>query len=335
MTASRPLKRIRRGAIVLASVATLAVTGHHWLTDRPWLESIHWFVITVATIGYGEKSTEPPAVQVFTIFVIIFGIAAVAYPIGGFLELWAQGEIERLMGVRRMSREIDQLTNHTVVCGFGRLGKTLTEELASRQLPFVVVEQDEAAVGEARDLGYLFVTGDATDEDVLLQAGVKQAKTLIVALRSDADNVFLTLTARNLNPRLRIIARGEQPSTEKKLLQAGADRVVMPAVLGARRMAAMVTHPHAAELIDLVTDHRALDATIEELLVEASSPWAGKSIRDAATRTLHHLLIIAMRRADGNMVFNPEADLVVHPGDTAIVMGKHEDIERFKREYVL
>jgi voltage-gated potassium channel len=335
MPTTRPLKRIRRGAIVLASVATLAVLGHHWLTGRSWIESIHWFVITVSTVGYGEKSTETPAVQVFTIFVVLVGIAAVAYPIGGFLELWARGEIERAMGVRRMTREIDQLTGHTIVCGFGRLGKTLTEELAGRHLPFVVIEQEATLVADAADLGYLFVTGDATEEDVLQEAGVRRAKTLIVALRSDADNVFLTLTARNLNPKLRIIARGEQPPTEKKLLQAGADRVVMPAVLGARRMAAMVSHPHAAELIDLVTDHRALNAAIEELVVGEKSPWAGKSIRDAATRTRHHLLIVALRRADGNMVFNPEADLIVQAGDTAIVMGRREDIQKFKREYAL
>ncbi len=335
MPSTIPLKRVRRGAILLASVATVATVGHNLLTGRSWLDSVHWFVVTVSTVGYGERSSEPPAVQAFTILVVLVGIAAVAYPIGGLLQLWAQGELERVLGVRRMTREIEHLTGHTIVCGFGRLGETLTDELAGRQLPFVVIEQDAALVANARDLGHLFVTGDATEEDVLQQAGVTRAKTLIVALRSDADNVFLTLTARNLNPNLRIIARGDQPPTEKKLLQAGADRVVMPAVLGARRMAAMVSHPHAAELIDLVTDHRALDAAIEELLVGENSPWAGKSIRDAATRTRYHLLIVALRRADGQLVFNPEADLVVHPGDTAIVMGKRDDIHKFRREYML
>ncbi len=247
----------------------------------------------------------------FTIFAILVGVSLAAYVFGNFLQLLAQGAIERTLGVRRMHRDIDQLYNHTIVCGYGRVGKTLSEELAGRKVPFVVVEHEAEIVADAADTGYLFLTGDATDEDMLLEAGVKRASSLIVALRSDADNVFLTLTARNLNPRLRIIARGEQPATEKKLLQAGADRVVMPAVLGARRMAAMVSHPHAAELIDLVTDHRALNAVLEELQVPEESPWAGKSIRDAGTRSKHHLLIVALRRADGGMVFNPEADLVV------------------------
>lgn len=330
-----PLTRIRRGAIVLGSFAIFTVIGHAYLAQRSWLESAYWFVITISTVGYGEKSTESPAVMAFTIFAILVGVSLAAYVIGNFLQLLAQGVIERTLGVRRMHRDIEHLYNHTIVCGYGRVGKTLADELGGRQVSFVVIENQPEEVADAADTGYLFLTGDATDEDVLLQAGVKRASSLIVALRSDADNVFLTLTARNLNPRLRIIARGEQPATEKKLLQAGADRVVMPAVLGARRMASMVSHPHAAELIDLVTDHRALNAALEELQVREESPWAGKSLRDAGTRSKHHLLIVALRRADGNLVFNPEADLVVNPGDTAIVMGKREDIQNFRREYRL
>jgi len=326
-----PLTKVRRGAMVLAGFSVVAVAAHVWLTGRSCLESVYWFVITISTVGYGEKSSESPPVMAFTVFAILVGVSLAAYVFGNFLQLLAQGAIERALGVRRMHRDIDQLYNHTIVCGFGRVGKTLSEELAGRKIPFVVIEHETEIVAEAADTGYLFLTGDATDEDTLLEAGVKRASSLIVALRSDADNVFLTLTARNLNPRLRIIARGELPTTEKKLLQAGADRVVMPAVLGARRMAAMVSHPHTAELIDLVTDHRALNATLEELQIPEESPWAGKSIREAG-RIKHRLLIVALRRADGGMVFSPEADLVVQPGDTAIVMGKSEDIQNFRRE---
>jgi len=327
-----PLTKVRRGAFVLVGFSILSVVSHAWLTGETMLESVYWFVITISTVGYGERSTEPPAVMWSTIVIILVGVSLAAYVFGNFLQLLAQGAIERTLGVRRMHREIDQLYGHTIVCGYGRVGKTLSEELASRKVPFVVIEHQSDVVADSADSGYLFLTGDATDEDALLEAGVKRAASLVVALRSDADNVFLTLTARNLNPRVRIIARGEHPATEKKLLQAGADRVVMPAVLGARRMATMISHPHAAELIDLVTDHRALNAALEELQVPEESPWAGKSLRDAGTRIKHHLLVVALRRADGNMVFNPEADLVVQPGDTAIVMGKTQDIQNFRRE---
>jgi voltage-gated potassium channel len=143
------------------------------------------------------------------------------------------------------------------------------------------------------------------------------------------------LTAHNLNPAVRIIARGEQPSTEKKLLQAGADRVVMPAVLGARRMATMISHPHAAELVELVTDQQALNAVLEEIRITESSPWAFKSIRDAGTRTKHHFLIVAVRRKEGDMAFIPDPGFVIQPGDTAVVMGKREDIQSFIREHAI
>lgn len=302
------------------------------LTDRPWLESVHWFVITIATVGYGEKSIEPPSVQLFTIVVILVGISLAAYTFGGFLHLLAQGEIEGALGERRMSRDISHLSGHTIVCGFGRLGKTLADELAENGLPFVVVDHDIERITEASELNYLFIQGDATSEEILEKSGVGRAKTLIVALDHDANNVFLTLTARNLNATLRIIARGEQPSTEKKLLQAGADRVVLPAVLGARRIAAMVSRPHAAELMDLMIDRRQLNAEMEEYTVSAESLYAGKSIRDAGMRARHRLLIIGIRRADGQMIFNPDADLVVQAGDTAVVMGRHEDIQMFRDE---
>ncbi len=327
-----PLTRVRRGAFVLWGFTTFAIVVHHGLTRRSWLESAHWLVVTISSVGYGEKSLEGPAVQAFTIFVILVGISLAAYTLGGFLQLLTQGEIDRALGVRRMSRGIDQLTGHTIICGYGRLGQTLAEELAAHRDPFVVVERDAQLVAEAAETGCLFVVGDATQEESLEKAGVQRAKALIVALDSDADNVFLTLTARNLNPTLTIIARGDLPTTEKKLLQAGANRVVMPALLGARRIAHMINRPHAAELIDLVTDRRVLNVQMEELPVGEESPWAGTSIRDAGTRAVHRLLIVALRRADGTMVFNPDADLVVRPGDTAIVMGKREDIEKFRQE---
>ena len=327
-----PLTRIRRGAIVLAIFSALTIVFHHLLTKRPWLESAHWFVITIATVGYGEKSIEPPSVQLFTIVVILVGISLAGYTFGGFLHLLAQGEIEWALGERRMSKEIAQLNGHTIVCGFGRLGKTLAHELAENHLSFVVVDHNNERITEASELKYLFIQGDATSEEILEKSGVCRAKTLVVALDHDANSVFLTLTARNLNRNLRIIARGEQPSTEKKLLQAGADRVVLPAVLGARRIAAMVSRPHAAELIDLMIDRRQLNAELEELTVSADSLCAGKSIRDTGTRAVHRLLIIGIRRADGNMIFNPDADVIVHPGDTAIVMGRREDIQKFRDE---
>lgn len=304
-----PLGKIRRGAAVLGIISLVAIVGHRLLTGRPLLESLYWFVVTVSSVGYSWNANISPAAQAFTIVVIVVGMTAAVYTLGGFLQLLAEGEVERVLGVRRMSRQIDQLAGHVIICGYGRFGKILAEELAARHCHFVIVDQNIDAVGEAQGQGYLALVGDAMDEQVLKTAGIERAKTVIVGLPTDANNVFLTLTARNLNRHLKILARGEQPTTEQKLLQAGADRVVLPAAIGARRVASMVTRPHATDMLDLVTDHRSLDADIEEYEVAEGSALAGKTVREVAAREKYHLLFIAVRRRPGEMIFNPEPDL--------------------------
>jgi len=215
------------------------------------------------------------------------------------------------------------------------MGETLAEEFERRNISFVIVDQDADKSIVARAEGLLVVTGDATDEETLIAAGIERAQTLVVALQNDADNVFLTLTARNLRPNLRIIARGELPTTEKKLRQAGANQVVLPAVIGARRMAALVTRPHAAEMMDLVTDHRILDAQLEELEVAENCPIVGKTVREAAMRQKHRVMIVAIRRVDETMLFNPDADTTFAVGDTMIVLGKQADVDSFRATNVL
>ena len=222
-----------------------------------------------------------------------------------------EGEVNRALGSRRASKEIERLTGHVVICGFGRMGEIVAGELAGRGQPLVVLDKNPDQVALAVSLGHLAIHADATEEDSLVQAGVPRAKALVVALPSDADNVFITLTARNLSTQLQIIARGELRTTEKKLIQAGANRVVLPAAAGAMRMAAMLTRPSMVELIELV----------------------GISVRDSQTRGRHGLLIVAIRRADDRLLFSPSADTVFQPEDTVIAMGKIEDIERFRGEY--
>lgn len=328
------LQRIRRGLGFLAAFALVVVAGYKLLTGRPWLESVYWFVITVSSVGYGETSSASPEVQAFTIMVILVGMTAVAVTIGMLLQSLVQGEIRRAVGARRMTLEIKQLSDHVIICGYGRVGRILSEEFAAHGIPFVVIDLDAEAAAEAEDAGYLVVVGDATEEDELIKAGIERAKTLIVALHADAENVFLTLTARNLNRNLQLIARGEQPATEKKLHQAGADRVIMPAVIGARRISAIVTHPHTAEMIDLVTDRTRFDATMEEITVPTGSKLCGMSVRQARPRDQHGVLVVAIRTAEGEMHFNPNPDRVINAGDTVILMGKQDDIEGFRRTFV-
>lgn len=332
---SPEIRRVRQGALLIGFVFIVSVVGHHLIAGQSLLESIHWTVITLSTVGYGDRPSESvgSAELVFTIVVIVVGTVSVGYTVGVLLQAAIEGQIEDAVGVRRMNRDIGRQSNHVVICGFGRIGQYLAERLSRQQLSVVVVDADPDAVAEAKDLGYLCLEGDATSEDVLIEAGIVRARTLVVALQSDADNVFLTLTARNLCPEINIIARGEQPATEKKLLQAGANQVVLPAVIGAHHMADLIMRPHAATLMYGVRHQPSLDADMAELEIPDDSPLVGKTIRDAGTRKKDSVLIVAVRRPDGEQFFNPDAEYEFHAGDTLIVIGKTEAVRGFQATY--
>jgi len=286
----------------------------------------------MSTVGFREMGEMTPALKVFTILVIVFGVSTSFYILGGLVHMVLEGEINRALGMRRVSREIERLAGHVVLCGFGRMGEVVAGEISRSKQPFAVIDQDAQRIAEAVSLGYLAVQADATEEETLQAARVPEARALVTTLPSDADNVFITLTARDLNPKLHIIARGEQRSTEKKLIQAGADRVVLPAMTGALRMAAMITRPSTIELIELAAGGRVAEMAIDELVIPQDCPLVAKSIRDSQARSRHGLLIVAIRRADGQMVLNPDASVLFQASDTAVVIGRLADIEKFRTE---
>jgi voltage-gated potassium channel len=327
-----PLYRIRIGALVLCAVVLCAVVGYR-LAGRDWLDALYMVIITVSSVGFGESSQLKPAEQWLTMGVIVVGISAAVISLGGFIQMMMEGEIERALNVGRTTRAIQHLEKHVVLCGFGRIGRILAQELKAKRQAFVVIDSRPESVGEAQNLDYLVLSGDATEEDVLRQAGVERAKTLVTALPSDAANVFITLTGRNLNRELQIIARGELPSTEKKLLQAGADRVVLPAAIGAHRMASIITRPSTIELVELVSGQSTLDVEVDEIALLARSPLVGKTVADAETHRRHGLMLVAIKEKAGPMRFNPGAEVVFQPEDTLIVMGRVEDIDRFRKEF--
>jgi voltage-gated potassium channel len=331
---SPSLRRVRLGAIVLCVFFVVAVLGYR-LAGRDWLDAAYMVAITISTVGYGERSALSPTEQWLTIGVIVFGISIAVFTFGGFIQMTMEGELERTLQLGRTTRAIEKLRDHVVLCGFGRIGQILAQELAGKRQAFVVLDNSAEALAEAQNLGYLVLLGDATEEAVLLAAGVERARTVVTALPNDAANVFITLTSRNLNRQLQIIARGEYQTTEKKLLQAGANRVVLPAAIGALRMAAMITRPSTIELMELVSGQSVLDVEIDEVLVVPTSPLVGNSIAAAQTRSRSGLLVVAVKKSGGAMTFNPSAELVFQPGDTIIVMGRQEDIDRFRADYAL
>lgn len=326
-----PLDRIKRGAVALGVIFALSVLGYR-LAGWNWLDAIYMVAITISTVGYGEIGPTTPTVRVLTIAVIIFGISASAYTFGGFVQLLAHGEIQRSLGMLRMTREIGHLKDHIIVCGFGRIGRTLCHELHRDHRQFVVVDHLEARTLEAQELHYHACTGDATDEAVLERMQIVQATTLLTTLPDDASNVFIALTARNLNSKLNIIARAEQPSTQKKLLQAGANHVVMPTAIGARQMAAMVIHPSAVEFLELIAGRGQLDVEIDEYQIPPSSKLTGKTAQEVESRIRHGILVVAVKDASGQMLFNPDPEHVFEAGQTLILMGKIEALRKFRED---
>jgi voltage-gated potassium channel len=319
--------------VLLAVVAIAVVVYRHSGEDFTWTESLWLVVITVSSVGLSEHSELSPNLQLFTVGVIVFGLSAAAYTFGGFIQMLTEGEIERALGRRRMTRGIEQLYGHVILCGSGRIGQVLSQELSRQRSPFVIIDNDLEVIEEAQVAKFLVVHGDSTEEAVLVAAGVERAKTLVTSLPSDADNVFITLTARNLNPDLQIISRAEHGSSRKKLLQAGADRVVMPSTIGAHRMARLITRPKTARLMELVIDQGSLEIEMDEIEVSPQSSLVGKTVVEAEAHRKHGLLVVAINRGDGEMAFNPGGDHVFAANDTIIVMGRAEDIEGFRREF--
>ncbi len=324
--------RVRRGIVVLGVVVVASVVGYR-IAGRDWLDALYMVVITLSTVGYGEHSNLPPGEKWLTIGVIVFGILALGYTVGGMIQMLTEGEVERALTVRRILHDVQQLKEHIIICGFGRIGRILAEEFRGEKRKYVIVERDHEHVWRGMDAGQLIFQGDSTSEEVLLRAGIEQASTLITTLPDDADNVFITLTARNLNRNLQIIARAESTSTHKKLLQAGANQVVMPATIGAARMVRMVTHPSTVELLELAAERSVLDVQMDEFKLPHNSPIIGQSVGEIAARRRHGLLLAAVKRKAGELVFNPGAEHIFEPEDIVIVMGSAADIQRFRVEF--
>lgn len=329
-----PLERIRLGGFVLCIVFVVSVIGYRVIGDYEWMDAIWMVVITISTVGFGEgKPSLPTDVQVWTLCVIITGITAAVYTFGGLFQWIIQGEMEYVLGRRRMTKEIMRLSGHTVVCGYGRMGRNLARELRQHGRDLVLIDSNPDAFAEATSDGFLSVLGDATEESVLESAGLLRSSVLVSTFPNDAESVFITLTARNLNPGVRIIARAERESTETKLIQAGADTIVMPTVVGARQMSRMITRPTTAQLIRLVDEGSDANVDLDELRLSNECRLVGMSLEQAEAHRRYRLLIVAIKSSDGALKFNPDAEEIFQAEDELMVIGHRDDILKFRGEF--
>lgn len=314
---------------LLFGILAVGTCGYRWIEGWPWEDSLYMVIITVSTIGYGEVRPLSPGGRMFTMFLIVAGVGLMTYAVGTLGRMVVEGEVQAILGRRRKMTKIRRLRDHYVICGFGRIGKLVAQEFERRPLSFVVVERDEAQVVKIPD-HYPVVVGDATEEEVLIRAGIERAKGLVTALHSDADNLFVTLTARGLNPDLFILARYEEERSKRKLLQAGADRVVSPYIIGGTRMAMAVLRPSVIDFIELATTSESLGLQMEEVLVSEGSPLAGVPLAESPIRSEHDVMVVAIKRRSGRMEFNPSARTCPEAGDRLIVIGEVEHLKHLE-----
>jgi voltage-gated potassium channel len=326
MKAFRNLKFI--GALLLLVMAA-GTTGYHYIEGWPWFDGFYMVVTTLTTIGYQEVHPLSHAGRVFNVFVILSGVSLLALGVGSLSQALLEFELYNFFGRRRMEREIGRLDGHYIICGMGRVGRSVARELA-QTVPFVIIENAEAKRQRYGSEDWLVIAGDATQEQVLRQAQIERARGLVAATTTDAANLYIVLTARGLNPHLKIIARASEDGAEKHLLTAGADSVVSPYSFAGQRIAQSLLRPHVVSFLDTATTHLGMDLEIGEIQITGNSVFAGKTIEGSRIRQERGVIVLAIKRRE-SMRFNPAPDERIEPDDCLIAMGEPAQLRQLER----
>jgi len=326
MTKFRNL-RFLGGALLL--VIALGTAGFHYLEGWTWFDGLYMVITTLTTIGYQEVHPLSQAGRVFNIVIILGGVSLLFLAIGSATQALLEFELQSFFGRRRMEREIGRLTDHYILCGAGRVGRSAARELARRPAPFVIIDNNEAKAQKFAGENWLMLLGDATQEQILREAQIEHARGLVAATTTDATNLYIVLTARSLNPKLRIIARASEEMAEKHLLTAGADSVVSPYVFAGQRIAHSFLRPHVVSFLDTATTHLGIDLEIGEVPITAGCVFAGKTIETSRIRQDRGVIILAIKREAG-MHFNPAPDDRIEAGDFLIAMGEPQQLRELE-----
>jgi voltage-gated potassium channel len=324
LTAATPLIN---GVVYILVVMVLGTAGY-LIAGWNLADAFYMVVITLFTVGYEEvHPVATPALRALTIVLIVLGCTGMIYLTAAIVQFFNATQLQNLLGLKRMKNEIDHLKGHVIVCGFGRIGRLLARDLMAAGAGFVIVEREESRIVHARGMGYLCVQGEATDEQTLNEAGIARARILATVLPDDAANVFITLSARSLNKEIKIIARGEAPTTEGKLLHAGANQVVLPAHIGAERIAEMILYPDSSRMIRSAEQLQGFGHNLHNLglnlvvvTVASSSRYARLTVEEIEHQADGAFLIVALNRRDGTTVPRPDPKTRVVPGDGVVII---------------
>ena len=316
-----PTKQFILHFFLFACLLIFGAGGYIVIEGWSFMDALYMTVITLATVGYGEVHEISPEGRLFTVILIFLGVGFFLYVVGNVIQFLVEGRIRHVLGRRILDKQISKLKNHFIVCGYGRVGRALCSYLIQKYTDVVVIEQNPNRVSVMDEDGILYIMGGATDEAILMKAGIKRARGIISVLGSDADNVFLVLIAKRLNPKIFVVARANQNETEQTLYSAGADKVVSPFALGARRIAHAILRPNVIHFLELAFVDDDTDINVEEIPVNVSSKLVNVSLQESGLRQNYDLIIISMRKADGAMCFNPKASDRFEAGDTVIAVG--------------
>jgi voltage-gated potassium channel len=320
------LRRLRLAVTLVIAVFVVGTIGYLSF-GLSLVEAMYQTVTTISTVGFREVGEFSTGEQLFTMVIIVTGVGTALYTFTLGVQVVVEGQLGDLVGRRRMDKRIANMRDHVVVCGWGRVGRAVADDLARSGKVVVVVDSDGERL---RQLEHPTVIGDATLDATLRAAGIEHASALVAALTGDAENLFVTLSGRSINPGLFIVARAREEESVPKLARAGADRVVNPQELGAARMASFIVRPHIAEFVDVVMHERSLEFRMQEFEVTDDSPLAGKSLRDADLRQRANVLVLALRHVDGTFTTNPDPDTVIEPKQVIIAVGIGDDLSRLE-----
>ena len=326
----KALRNLRTIGLLLLIVVGIGTAGFHYIERWPWFDGLYMVVTTLTTIGYQEVHPLSHAGRIFNVFVILSGVSLLLLGVGALSQALLEFELQSFFGRRRMEREIARLTDHFIICGMGRVGRSVARELARKPASFIIIESAENKRQKFASENWLVLAGDATQEETLREAQIERASGLIAATTTDATNLYIVLTARGLNPRLKIIARASEDAAEKHLLTAGANSVVSPYSFAGQRIAQSLVRPHVVSFLDTATTHLGMDLEIGEVHITPGSRFAGKTLESSRIRQERGVIVLAIKRRDA-MRFNPAPDERIEPDDCLIAMGEPAQLRQLEQ----
>ena len=323
--------KLKIALLILLTIFIVGTIGFHFIEKWSFIDSFYVTVITLSTVGYGDFVPRTVEGKFFTVFIIIFGVSTMLYSFALASEVVIDGRLRRILGRGKLEKIIEKMNNHYIICGGGRIGFLICRELMAGEMPCVVIDNNPEVIQRAQDEGFICFKGDATQDKILIEAGIKRAKGIVCVLPSDAENLYVILTAKELNQQIYIMSRSEEEESEHRLIRAGADRVMSPYTLGGMRMAMAILRPAMLDFIEITTRRQSLELRMEEISVCKGSPIIGLSLEESGIRQRYGLIIVAVKKDSGKMIFNPMANYIIAEGDRLVAMGEDENVKQFAK----